>query len=81
MYVQQPAPAAFPLSFRLQMVRAALAQIAKFIRAELADRHNAELAPHFQYDVGEIDYDPDRIRSLDNRNSYKSQLWLHHYPR
>ena len=81
MYTQQPAPAAFSLSFRLQVVCAALAQIAKFIRSDLPDRRSAELAPHFQYDVGEIDYDPYRIRSLDNRNSFESQVWLHQYPR
>ena len=81
MYIQQRTPAVFPLFFRLQPVLAKLARIVKFIRADVADRRNTELALHLQYDVGEIDYDPDRIRSSDKPNSYESQFWLHHYTR
>jgi hypothetical protein len=81
MYIQQRTATVFPLSFWFQPFLAILARFVTSIRADVAAPHNAELAPHFRYDVGEIDYDPDRIRSLDKPNSYESQLWLHHYPR
>ena len=81
MYMQQRTTTVLPLSIRLQPLLAVLARIVAVARTDIADRRNAKLAPHFRYDVGEIDYDPDRVRSLDNPSSYESQLYLHHYPR
>ena len=80
MYIQRT-PAVFPLSFRLPPLLVMLARIVTFIRPDVSDRRQTELAPHLRYDVGEIDYDPDRISSLDKPNSYESQFWLHHDPR
>jgi hypothetical protein len=85
MYIQQGAPAAIPLSLRLQVIFAALAHAVKIIgmdnSAARTDAIGSRLEPHLQYDIGEIDYDRRRTRSLGNPSSYESRLWLHHYPR
>jgi hypothetical protein len=76
--------AAFPLPPRLQAIVAALlAPVTKFVRMDenVAGAVGSRLEPHLQYDIGELDYDPQRIRSLDAPSSYERRLWLHHYPR
>ena len=85
MYIQQGASAAFPLSSRVQAIFATLAQALKIIRADnnaaQSDSPGSTLERHLRYDIGEIDYDPRRTRSLDNPGSHELQLWVHHYPR
>jgi hypothetical protein len=71
MYIQQRAPAAFPLSLRLQAVFVTLARAMKGIgtdsNAGRADAHVPRLEPHLRYDIGEIDCDPRRTRSFGQR--------------
>lgn len=84
MYIQQGAPAALPLSSRIQAIFATLAHAVKIIRAynnaAESDPPGSGLERHLRYDIGEIDYDPRRISSLDNPSSHEHRLWLHHYP-
>jgi hypothetical protein len=85
MYIQQGASAGFPLSSRVQALFATLAHAVKIIRpdnnAAQSDASGSRLERHLRYDIGELDYDPRRTRSLDNPSSHEFQLWLHHYPR
>jgi hypothetical protein len=85
MYIQQGASAGFPLSSRVQALFATLAHAVKIIRpdnnAAQSDASGSRLERHLRYDLGELDYDPRRTRSLDNPSSHEFQLWLHHYPR
>jgi hypothetical protein len=83
MYIQQGAPATFPPSSRVQAIFATLAQVMKIFRAEniAAQSPGSRLERHIRYDIGEIDYDPRRTRSLDNPSSRELQLWVHKYPR
>ena len=85
MYIQQGASAGFPLSSRVQALFATLAHAVKVIRpdnnAAQSDASGSRFERHLRYDIGELDYDPRRTRSLDNPRSHELQLWLHHYPR
>lgn len=85
MYIQQGASAGFPLSSRAQAIFAILAHAVKAIRTDnTAAQSNASgsrVERHLRYDVGEIDYDPRRTRSLDNPRSHELQPLLHQYPR
>ena len=85
MYIQQGASAGFPLSSRIQAIFALLAHAVKIIRtdnnAAQSDAAGSGLERHLRYDIGEIDYDPRRTRSLDNPSSHELQIWSHHYPR
>ena len=79
MYIQQGAPAAFPLSSRIQAIFATLTHVVKIIRADnnaaQSNSTGSRLERHLRYDIGEIDYDPRRTRSLDNPGSHELQLW------
>ena len=85
MYIQQGASAGFPLSSRVQALFATLAHAVKIIRPDnniaLSDASGSRLERHLRHDIGELDYDPRRTRSLDNPSPHELQLWLHHYPR
>jgi hypothetical protein len=78
MYIQQDAPAALPLSFRLQAIVAKLARSVKITRQ--ADAVGSRLDPHLLYDIGEIDYDLGRTKS-NHPSSLMQALLSHHYPR
>ena len=83
MYIQQSAPATFRLSFRLQTIFATLAHAVKMIVTDnipaQPDGLGSGLQAHLQYDVGEIDYDPRRLRSRENPSPCDPQLCLYHH--
>lgn len=80
MYIQQGASAGFPLSSRVQALFATLVHAVKIIRpdnnAAQSDASGSKLERHLRYDIGELDYDPRRTRSLDNPRWHEFQLWL-----
>ena len=82
MYIQQDASAAFPFWSRVQSIFATLARAVKIIRADKnaaqSNASAARLERHLRYDIGEIDYDPRRTRSLDNPSSHALQPWSHY---
>ena len=85
MYIQQSASAGFPLSSRVHAIFATLAHAVKGIRADnnaaQSDTSGSGLERHLRYDIGEIDCDPQRTKSLDNPSSDEHRLWLHDCPR
>jgi hypothetical protein len=84
MYIQQSASVGFPLSLRVRAILTTLAHAVKFIRSDnnvvQSYATGSKLERHLRYDIGEIDYDPQRSRSLDKASSDRFRLWLH-YPR
>jgi hypothetical protein len=85
MYTQQSTTATFPFAFRLNAMFTALRNGAKLIgrdsNPDRSDAGSSRLERHLQYDIGEIDYDPNLIKSFDDQGSYELRLLLHHYPR
>ena len=85
MYIQQDASAAFPFLSRVQAIFATLVHAVKIIRTgDNAAQSNASarrLERQLRYDIGEIDYDPRRTKSLDNPSSHELQPWSHYYLR
>ena len=79
MYIQQDAPATFPLSSRIQAIFATLAEVVKIFwedtNAAQSDPLDSGLEQHLRYDIGEIDGDPRWTRSLDNLGSHEPDLW------
>ena len=79
MYVPHDAPAAFPLSSRIQALFATLAHAVKIMWADdnaaQSDAPDSGLERHLRYDIGEIDGDPRRTRSLDNPGSHEPDIW------
>ena len=79
MFIEQSAPAAFPLSSRIQAILATVAQAVKIVRADnnaaQSDSPDSGLERNLRYDIGEIDCDPRRTRSLDGTGSHEPDLW------